>query len=227
MTEVVTIVAPRVTIATSVLAPVELNATLAPPADPAQRVERPNLAIVVKRAIAMTVVNVAPVVTVTAEQRKTASATTASLATIAGVTAPSAQPAAAMIARAPIVFATTVRARTAHAMTAVPRLEPIVTSVAVTSAAHRGSTATTAHEPTVRAPSVLKATALSVAPTMTARAPIVSVMTATRAPVAVTATIATSARAASRPPRMWCSIVLMRPLLPRKTWTAFHLATLA
>jgi hypothetical protein len=222
MTEVVTIVAPRVTIATSVLAPVELNATLAPPAAPAQSVERPNLAIVVKRAIAMTVVNVASVVTVTAEQRKTASAMTASLVTIAGVTAPSAQPVAAMIARAPIVFATTVRARTAHAMTAVPRLEPIVTSVAVTSAAPRGLTATTAHEPI--AP---KAIALSVAPAMTARAPIVFVMTATRAPVAVTATIATSARAASRHPRMWCSIVSTRPLLPPKTWTAFRLATSA
>jgi hypothetical protein len=207
MTEVVMIAGPRVTIATSVLAPVELNATLAPPAARVRNVAQPNLAIVGRPATATTLVSAvlvmsaAPVEAAKAENLRAVPATIASLATIAGVTAPSARPAAAMIARAPIVFATTVRARIAHAMTAVPRLAPIVTS-----AAPRGSTATTAHEPTVRAPIVLKATALSVAAAMTARAPIVFVMTATRAPVAVTATIATSARAASS-----CGCALPRP----------------
>jgi hypothetical protein len=173
MTEVVMIAGPRVTIATSVLAPVELNATLAPPAARVRNVAQPNLAIVGRPATATTLVSAvlvmsaAPVEAAKAENLRPVPATIASLATIAGVTAPSARPAAAMIARAPIVFATTVRARTAHEMTA------------------------------------------------------------TRAPVVVTATTATSARAASRPPRMWCSIVSTRPLLPPKTWTAFRLATSA
>jgi hypothetical protein len=134
----VMIAAPRGTIATSVPAPVERNATHVHPVARAPSVERPNLAIVEKRATATTIVSAvlvmsgAPVVTVTAEQQTavfatTVAATTASRATTAGETALTARP----------VAATTVRARTAHAMTAVPQLAPIVTSVAVTRVAPR------------------------------------------------------------------------------------------
>jgi hypothetical protein len=73
MTVAAMIAAPRVTIATSVPAPVGLNATHVHPVARAQSVERPNSAIVEKRATAMTIVSAvlvmsgAPVVTVTAE----------------------------------------------------------------------------------------------------------------------------------------------------------------
>jgi hypothetical protein len=179
--------APSVTTTLADPAPDAQNATLAPPVAPARSAALRSLAIVGRSATVTTAVSAQPVVTATTGPRTiahlpTVPSRTANPAIIADVTAPSVRSA----------LATTDHVQNAHVMTAVPRLaptamtdvprpEPIVTTVGVTSAAPHVSTATIDRE-------------------QTGRAPTDSAMTVTRAPVA--AMTATSARADLRPPRM-------------------------